>query len=224
MTKKGYASLEITMDLRDEHALQILKNVYGGSIKLVSNANALRYCLRHKAGFLALVNDVNGLIRDSNRLVQLNKICIKYDLTLIYLPPFSPPLQRRGGETEKLSYDSGWLAGFFDADGSVTINTTNGQLAINIAQKTAELLQPLVEVYGGSVYINRSGPSFKWYITKREDILNMIEYFKKHPARSEKKNRLHLIPKCYELKDLKAHKAVPGTCLEKSGSPAVFYI
>jgi hypothetical protein len=78
------------------------------------------------------------------------------------------------------------------------------------------MLNPLVELYGGSVYINRAGPSFKWYITKREDILNIIEYFKKHPARSAKKQRLHLIPKCYELKDLKAHKALPGTYLEKS--------
>ena len=48
LTKKGYASLEITMDIRDEHALQLIKNVYGGSIKLVSGARALRYCLRHK--------------------------------------------------------------------------------------------------------------------------------------------------------------------------------
>jgi hypothetical protein len=39
------------MDIRDEHALQIVKNVYGGSIKLVYGANALIYCLRHKAGF-----------------------------------------------------------------------------------------------------------------------------------------------------------------------------
>ena len=42
ISKKGYASLEITMDIRDEHALQIVKNVYGGSIKLRSGANALR--------------------------------------------------------------------------------------------------------------------------------------------------------------------------------------
>jgi hypothetical protein len=81
------------MDIRDEHALQIIKNVYGGSIKLVSGANALRYCLRHKSGFLALVNDVNGHIRNSNRLVQLNKICIKYELNLIL------PI--------KLNYDNG---------------------------------------------------------------------------------------------------------------------
>ncbi len=202
LTKNGYASLEITMDIRDAHALQIIKNVYGGSIKSVSGENALRYSLRHKSGFLDLVKDVNGQIRNSYRLAQLNKICDKYGLTLIY--------------PENLTYDNSWLSGFFDADGSVSINSTNGQLSINVAQKTAELLNPLVELYGGSVYVNRAGPSFKWYITKREDIINIVEYFKKHPARYAKKQRLHLIPKCYSLKDLKAHKALPGTCLAKN--------
>jgi hypothetical protein len=81
------------LDIRDEHALQIIKNVYGGSIKLVSGINALRYSLRHKKGFLALVNDVNGEIRNSNRLMQLNKICLKYDISLI--------------NPEKLSYENG---------------------------------------------------------------------------------------------------------------------
>jgi LAGLIDADG endonuclease len=203
LTKKGYASLEITMDIRDEYALQIVKNVYGGSIKLRSNANALRYRLHHKAGLLEIINDVNGHIRNSDRLVQLNKICINYGLDLIY--------------PEKLSYDNGWLAGFLDADGSISINTTNGQLSITATQRTSELLTPLVDLYGGNVYIDRgSSQSFKWYLTKREDILKLIEYFKKHPSRSAKKNRLHLIPKFYELKDMKAHKALPGTFLEKS--------
>ena len=202
LTKKGYASLEITMDVIDEHALQIVKNVYGGSIKLVSGANALRYSLRHKSGFLALVNDVNGQIRNSYRLIQLNKICIKYQLTLIY--------------PEKLNYDNGWLSGLFDADGTITINSTNAQISISVTQKTSEILQPLVELYQGFVYIDRTTQSFKWYITNREDIVNLVEYFKKHPSRSAKKNRLHLIQKCYELKDLKAHKALPETCLGKS--------
>jgi hypothetical protein len=81
------------MCIRDEHALQIIKNVYGGSLRLRSNSNALRYRLRHKSGLLALINDVNGHIRNSNRLVQLNKICAKYELKLIY--------------PEKLNYDNG---------------------------------------------------------------------------------------------------------------------
>jgi LAGLIDADG endonuclease len=191
------------MDIRDEHALQIVKNVYGGSIKLRSNANALRYRLHHKSGLLKLINHVNGHIRNSNRLIQLNKICDKYELILIY--------------PDKLNYDNSWLAGFFDADGTVTINKVNTQLSISVSQKTAELLQPLVELYGGNIYIDKgSSNSFKWYITKRENIINLVEYFKNHPSRSAKNNRLHLIPKFYNLKDLKAHKALSGTNLEKS--------
>lgn len=195
LTKKGYANLEITMDIRDEHALQIIKNVYGGSIKLVSGKNALRYSLRHKQGFLALVNDVNGEIRNSYRLMQLNKICLKYSITLIY--------------PEKLKYENGWLSGFFDADGSVTLNSSNAQLAITLTQKTSEILQPLIEIYGGSIYIDRTTNSFKWYISNKQSILKIIEYFKKYPSRSIKKNRLHLIPRCYVLKEIKAHNASP---------------
>jgi len=72
------------MDIRDEHALQIIKNVYGGSIKLRSGANALRYRLHHKSGLLQIIQDVNGHIRNSNRMVQLNKICDKYNIDFIY--------------------------------------------------------------------------------------------------------------------------------------------
>ena len=203
LSKKGYAGLEITMDIRDERALQAVKNVYGGSIKLRSNANALRYRLHHKEGLLNLISDVNGQLRNPNRLVQLNKICIKYNLMFIW--------------PEKLTLDNGWLSGFFDACGTITINKSNWQLSISAAQKTSELLNPLVELYGGQVYIdNGSSKSFKWYITKKEDILKLIEFFKKHPSRSAKNNRLHLIPKFYELKGLKAHKASPDTFLAKS--------
>lgn len=197
LSKKGYASLEITMDIIDEHTLQIIKNVYGGSIKLVSGAKALRYSLRHKQGFLALVNDVNGEIRNSYRLMQLNKICLKYDISLIY--------------SDKLTYNNGWLSGFFDADGSVTLNSNSGQLAITLTQKTSEILQPLLDVYGGSIYIDRTSNNFKWYISDKKGIMNLISYFKIYPAKSLKKNRLHLIPKCYELKEMGAHKALEET-------------
>jgi hypothetical protein len=72
-------------------------------------------------------------------------------------------------------------------------------------------------LYGGYVYIDRGGHgSFKWYVTKKEDILNLIEYFKEYPSRSAKNNRLHLIPKFYELKGMKAHLAPSGSLLAKS--------
>ena len=83
-----------------------LKIFTGGSIKLRSSAKALRYRLHHKEGLLKLINDVNGHIRNSYRLVQLDKICTKCGISII-LP-------------EKLTYDNGWLSGFFDGDGSVS--------------------------------------------------------------------------------------------------------
>ena len=203
ITKKNYASLEIIMNIRDEHALHIIKNIYGGSIQIRSGAKTLRYRLQHKSGLITLINDVNGHLRNSNRLVQLNSICYKYGLNLIF--------------PKKLIFDNGWLSGFFDAHGTVTINQTNTQLYISASHKTFEILQPLIELYGGNIYMDKgSSQSFKWYTTKREDILKLIEYFKIYPSRSAKKNRLHLIPKYYELKDLKAHKALTGTFLNKS--------
>lgn len=204
LSKKGYASLEITMDSRDERALQAVKNVYGGSIKLRSNANAMRYRLHHREGLVNLILDVNGLIRNPVRLIQLNNICIKYDIPLIY--------------PDKLNLTNGWFAGFWDADGSISINeSSDWQLSISAGQKTSELLKPLVDLFGGYVYIDRgSYGSFKWYVTKKEDILKLIEYFKKHPSRSAKNNRLHLIHKYYELKSMKAHKAESGSLLAKS--------
>ena len=203
LSKKGYASLEITMDIRDEHALHIIKNIYGGSIKLRSGSNSIRYRLHHKIGLINLINDVNGQIRNSNRLVQLHKICEKYNLNLKY--------------PSELTFNNGWLSGFFDADGSVTINKTNNQLSISLSQKTSELLLPLIDIYGGNVYIDRSThKSFKWYFTSQKDILKLIEYFNIYPPRSAKTKRIHLIPKFYELKDLKANKALPGSLLGKA--------
>jgi hypothetical protein len=38
------------MDIRDKKALYIIKQHYGGSVKLRSGAKALRYRLHHKEG------------------------------------------------------------------------------------------------------------------------------------------------------------------------------
>jgi NADH dehydrogenase/LAGLIDADG endonuclease len=193
LTKKGYASLDITMDLRDEHALYIIKNVYGGSVKLVSGEKAVRYSLRHKEGFIALVNDVNGEIRNSYRLKELNKICLKYGVTIIY--------------PNKLMYFNGWLSGVFDSDGSISINKSSGQISINITQKTKEMLEFIVDIFGGAIYIDRTSNNYKWYISNKDSVLKFIDYIKIYPCRSMKKNRLHLLPRIYELKDLSAYKA-----------------
>jgi hypothetical protein len=43
-----------------------------------------------------------------------------------------------------------------------------------------------------------------------------MEYFKKYPSKSAKNSRLHLVPKIYELKAMKAHLAPSESYLAKS--------
>ena len=43
-----------------------------------------------------------------------------------------------------------------------------------------------------------------------------MEYFQKNPPKSAKIKRLHLVNNFYELKDMKAHKAMHDTLLAKS--------
>jgi hypothetical protein len=139
LSKKGYASLEIVMELRDKHCLYQIKDKFGGSVKLRAGDNHLRYRLHHKAGILNLINAVNGLIRNPVRILQLGKICEKYGINLIDPIP--------------LTYNNGWFAGFFDSDGSIYMSESSGQLFITISQKNRFLLDALVELYGGTIYV-----------------------------------------------------------------------
>ena len=140
--KDTLVALDITMDNRDKKALYEIKKIwYGGSIKLISNTNALRYKLRHKKGLILLINDVNGHLRNATRLLQINKLCLKYNIELKYPEP--------------LAFNNGWLSGFIDSDGSIYFNEQSGQVFISITQKNKYLLDPLISLclYSGRVDI-----------------------------------------------------------------------
>lgn len=188
LTKKGYSSCEITMNARDVKALNEIKQKYGGSIKPISNANAVRYKLRHKKGLISLINDVNGLIRNPTRLLQMNKLCVKYDIALIYSKP--------------LTFNDGWLSGFIDSDGSIYYNEASGQISISLSQKNKYLLEPLISIYGGRVDIlSPKIEAFKYVIYRKAELFNLIEnYFTNYPLKTTKMKRVNLIKDFYLLR------------------------
>jgi hypothetical protein len=200
LSKKGYVSLEITMDTRDKHCLYLIKQKFGGSIKLRSGVKAVRYRLHHKQGMINLINAVNGEIRNPVRLLQFNKICDKYNIKLI-LPSI-------------LTYNNGWLSGFFDSDGSVYLILSIFQMCISAGQKNNYILNLLPDLYGGTVYTQKD--SFKWVVRTKPEIIKLLDYFKLCPSRSAKHNRLKAIKKYYELKELKAHLATDNSILSKA--------
>ena len=218
LSKKGYAGLEITMDIRDERALQTVKNVYGGSIKLRSNAKALRYRLHHKEGLLNIIKDINGLIRNPIRLVQLNNVCLKYEITLIW--------------PEKLTHNNGWFSGFFDACGNIQLIPTvigpscslekgerivdnNPQLIISVIDKGYDLVYNYKDLFGGDINIISNG-RYEWSIHSRDEIFNFINYVKRCALRAPRHSKLYLVPKFYHLTDINAHKSSKSSRLNKA--------
>jgi hypothetical protein len=176
------------MDAKDKKVLSKIQDVYGGRIKPISNAQSLKYKLRNKKGLIRLINDINGLIRNPTRLLQMNKLCIKYEINLKYPDP--------------LTFDNGWFSGFLDSDGSIYYDEDLKDVLISVSQKNNYLLEPLVELYGGRIEINSHKiESFKYVIFRKEQIMNFItNYLHKYPLKTEKMKRVNLIKEFYSLK------------------------
>jgi ubiquinol-cytochrome c reductase cytochrome b subunit len=225
ISRQGYCSCEITMDLRDEKALMEVKSKLGGSVKLRSGVKALRYRLHNLDGIKKLIHRINGQIRTKDRVNQLKAICLH--LSLSYIEP------------QPLTLSNAWFAGYFDADGTIvgyfntqkqtlTINSDSllikkafqedsrlkqtkniGKLgiAISVTSKHKENLEPFLLLHG-KVYYDKSGYGcYKWCIQSKIDILNFVTYTHQCPPRSSKLARLKLVKSYYELVEMNAHQA-----------------
>ncbi len=192
VSKQGYTSCEITMGIADESCLRYIQNKLGGSIKVRSGVKALRWRMHNKAGMINLIHAINGHIRHTNRVLQLHKVCQQLNIT----PMTAGPLTK----------DNAWFAGFFDADGTITFSLKkHPQLTLSVTNKILADVQPYKDIFGGAIYFDSAQNGYyKWSVQSRENILSMLAYFKQCPSRSAKNQRLHLVPKYFELRDLKA--------------------
>ena len=205
VSKSGYSSCEITMSLKDGHALAIIKEKLGGSIKLRSGVKALRYRLHNNMGIRNLINRINGNIRHTSRLKQLERVCLLLKIPMLY--------------PETITVTNGWFAGFFDADGTITysIKNDNPQLTISVTNKLYIDIFSFKYAFNGNVYFDKGQNGYyKWSIQAKTDIDYFKAYLLRYPSRSNKKQRLFLVNDYYYLIDLGAHKASVGTPLHKA--------
>jgi len=203
LSKKGYPTLEITMDVRDEVCLHYIKhNVGGGTIKPRSGVKAVRFRLHNKRSVEDIVNRINGLVRYPQRIIQLKKLCNLYGIE--YIESTVP--------TKKTAY----FAGIFDSDGTITcslkkpkhVKWAKPQLTISVSSKNKDDLDILVAEFNGNIYKDDKGKyvSYKWSIQSKQDILIFINYLNKFPLHTLKKNRVLMVPEYYRLYELHAFK------------------
>lgn len=195
VSQKGYTSLEITIGLEDLPLLRFIQNKLGGSVKMRSGAKAYRYRLHNREDMIKLVNAINGYIRHSARLVQLHRVCQALNVQVIY------PCE--------LTKSSSWFGGFFDADGhlGLYIKDMRPQLTLKVTNKLLQDVQWYKTVFGGNIYFDSSQNGYySWTLQSRENILQMLDYFKVNKCRSHKSQRFYLVEEYFKLRDLSAFK------------------
>lgn len=186
-TKKGLGSFKIIMGIKDKSPLYEIKHKYGGYVKEIGGSNALKYKLLDPKGLINLINDVNGLIRNPTRMVQLNQLCKKLNLNL--------------KEPKPLTFYNGWFSGLIDSDGSIHIDEKSGQLIISVTQKNKYLLEPLQILYGGRIEISTSNDAFIYSVYRKTEVLKLLDvYFHSFPLKSSKASKIFLMEDFYLLK------------------------
>jgi ubiquinol-cytochrome c reductase cytochrome b subunit len=207
VSKDGYVSCEIIAGSLDEPMLFMIKNRFGGSIKPRSGTKAVRWRLHHKEGMTYLVNSVNGLIRNTKRVPQFQRVCEILNIKFCSPLPLHPT--------------SGWYSGFFDADGTITFSLKGKypqiQLRIGVTNRYEKDVIYFKERFLGSIYYDRSQNGYySWSTSESAIIQNFIHYTKNSPLHSIKAKRFLLVPQLYKLKRLGAHKSDSTSALSKS--------
>jgi hypothetical protein len=149
--------------------------------------NAYRFRLQNKKGMMHLIQLINGHIRNSKKIPQLQRICNLYNI------PFKDPIP--------LTNKNDWFSGFFDAEGSISYSMKRGlpQLVVSVSNKYKIDLIQYIDVFGGYIRLDTSSDIHKLYTEKA--ILNFEKYLKNYPSQSHKqKVRLPLIKRYYGLR------------------------
>ena len=105
-----------------------------------------------------------------------------------------------------------------DTDGSVYFNPQSMQAFITLSQKGRELLDILVPIYGGVVRSsNKNATAFKWTVSKKSDVLSLIDnYFHWNNCVSAKNKKFGMVKQFYYLSSIGALNAPEDSVLGRS--------
>ena len=232
ISDKEYACLEITVSLVDEHLLQQIKQLFGGTIKPKGSVKALRYRLHNRSGLKQLLHAVNGYLRNSIRQQQFKRVLDIYNIEYI--------------EPDTFSWAAGYASGLLDSDGSVVLSVKQHssipnqkgclgkinrlqhalkmQLSIKITQKYRQNVAFLMHSYLGNipfgyiVFDKSQKGYYSWTISSKKEITLLLDYISKYPCYSKKAHRLRLIKQYFKLYEQKAHLAEPESYLKRRWS------
>lgn len=230
--KEKSVSFEITTHFTDAKLLYNIKNqLGGGSVKIRSNSQSIRYRVKQDKIIVDILNKVNGKLYNQKRLAQFCAACTLKNITPIPSPPLIDP-------------KSAYLAGVIDSDGTISLSVSkttqpdsvlsgvegkiqrlihargNHQLTLKINGIDQAMLQTIQKSYGlGVIYHaepekkrKTAKPQSLWIIRSYQEFSILYEQLKNYPLKSVKMHRIRFLPIYFKYKQLKynlSEKASP---------------
>lgn len=221
----GPVSFEITTHVLDARTLYNIKDkLHGGSVKLRSGSQSVRYRVKKKDVIFDILQRVNGKLYHPARVIQFQNACALLNITYIQPPPLIPK-------------NSAYLSGLSESDGSFAISVTNSsaadsqisgvegrivrltnskgfsQISFKVTSSHKDLVDRITDVYNyGVVYRENankksksSNDKYHWTIKSYEDFHRLYEYFKKYPLKGVKMHRMRLALIYFKYKSLQYH-------------------
>ena len=185
--KSGTCSLELVVDKYDQSILVMIQNKLGGSIKSRVRSNSFRYLLRYDLQMVDLIHRINGNIRSSQRTPEFILLCAHYNIP--YLSPFNT-----------LRPNHAWYSGYFDANG--TIDCTRSEIEMTLSTKheiDIKLFNTGPFSEGSYQYVRSGYGYYTWSTTDQLTIMDIYNYFKLCPSRTNRLHRIKLISQFYTL-------------------------
>ena len=196
LSKKGYASCEITVGIKQHILVSSVKKHLGGTIKKRAGVNAYRWRLDNIKGINMVLDFIDGKLRIKRRQLQYNLVCVALERT----PLVSKPISRRNA----------WITGFYEAEGLFNVNRTTLQCSITLTQKDSLILEDIRRVMGGKIYYDKSWDGWLYSASNLTDISHWVTYFSLYPLRSWKQIQLQRFKRVLLYKGRGVHLRGPA--------------
>ncbi len=186
VNNSGTCGLELVTDQYDQTVLLQIKNKLGGSIQSRVRNNSFRYFLRYDKQIIDLIHRINGNIRSSQRTPQFILLCSRYNI-----PYISP---------QSLTNSNSWYSGYYDSLGNIDCSRSAITVSLSTKHEIDIKLFNTGPFAGGSYQYVRSGSGYYiWSTSDKLTVLDLYNYFKLYPSRTNQLQRIKLIPQFYTL-------------------------
>lgn len=167
--------LQITFSKKFSLIINMVCARFGGEIKeLQYNKDLFRWRLLDIKLLTALVNAVNGYIRNQERLNQFLRVARVLNI-LVRQPVV-------------LTLNNGWFSGFFDGMGYIYAPLRMDSLRLSVYSKF-EADVNFFKLFGGQITDpeHNDYKKFEWTTCRKEEVDKFFEYREKFPSRSDYK-------------------------------------